>query len=86
MIFRVFIKFTTKSCKNQDFKEHKLLTISVLIIVKDQLIIMPRIELLLDFDKKLSKSIVNNKPIRTAAAIKTTIILIFFMIYVLLVD
>jgi len=38
MIYRVLIKYTQKSGKNQDFKEHKLLTIKLLIIIKDQLI------------------------------------------------
>jgi len=37
MIFRVFLKFNQKPFKNQDLKEHKLLTISVLILTKDQL-------------------------------------------------
>ena len=39
MIYRVLIKFNQNLSKNQDFKEHKLLTINVLIIFKDQLII-----------------------------------------------
>jgi len=37
MISRVLIKFNKKPCKNQDFKEHKLLTIRFLILTKDQL-------------------------------------------------
>jgi len=38
MIFRVLFKFTENQVKNQYFKEHKLLTINMLIIIKDQLI------------------------------------------------
>ena len=37
MICRVLIKFNQNLSKNQDFKEHKLLTIKLLIIIKDQL-------------------------------------------------
>jgi hypothetical protein len=36
MIFRVLIKFNQNLSKKQDFKEHKLLTIRLLIIIKDQ--------------------------------------------------
>jgi len=37
MICRVLIKFNQNSNKNQAFKEHMLLTIKILIIIKDQL-------------------------------------------------
>jgi len=45
MIFRLLFKFTENQRKNQDFKEHKLLTIRVLIIVKDQLIIKDQLHM-----------------------------------------
>jgi len=38
MICRVLIKFNQKPDKNQDFKEHKLLTFRPLILTKDQLL------------------------------------------------
>lgn len=42
MIFRVLIKHTEKPYTIHDFKEHKLLTIRMLIIVKDQLVSIDR--------------------------------------------
>jgi hypothetical protein len=38
MIFSVLLKFNENQDKNQYFKEHKILTINMLIIIKDQLI------------------------------------------------
>ena len=43
MICRVLIEFNQKLSKNQGFKEHKLLTFRLLIIVKDQLSSFPHI-------------------------------------------
>jgi len=40
MIYRVLTQFNQNPDKNQDFKEHKLLTVRLLIIIKDQLIIL----------------------------------------------
>jgi len=38
MICRVLIEFKQNLSKNQDFKERKLLTFKLLIIIKDQLL------------------------------------------------
>jgi hypothetical protein len=37
MISRLLIEFNQNPGKKQDFKEHKLLTVKLLIIIKDQL-------------------------------------------------
>jgi len=38
MIFRVLIEFNQNPIKNQYLKEHKLLTINILFVYKDQLL------------------------------------------------
>jgi hypothetical protein len=46
MIYRVLTEFNQNPSKNQDFKELKLLTVKLLIIIKDQLFKVNRANLL----------------------------------------
>jgi len=56
MIYRVLTQFNQNPDKNQDFKEHKLLTINILIVYKDQLISFLVARIIIYFSAKCGDS------------------------------